>query len=162
MPVQYKTAWASLSAAILVTVYYSWNLLALKGNITLHSSEMMSLARNVFGFTIIVQMLIIFIHFVSKDEPDLKERARFISLRSGRIALLFLIVAVASCAAYLIYVADTRSLLLSPLISAHLLVSVLLAAWIIRYTAELWMYHRARHLSVETPASPNDSNPFLT
>ncbi|WP_261378177.1 phosphatase [Paenibacillus agilis] len=162
MPVQYKTAWASLSAAILVTAYYSWNLLALKGNITLHSSEMMSLARNVFAFTIIIQVLIIFIHFVSKDEPDLKEQARFISLRSGRVALLFLIVAVASCAAYLIYVADTRSLLLSPLISAHLLVSVLLAAWILRYTSELWMYHRARRSAIETPSAPSDSNQLLS
>ncbi|WP_028545945.1 hypothetical protein [Paenibacillus taiwanensis] len=142
MSVHHKTSWASLGAAIVVTVYYTIVLLTLKGNIALYSTEMMALARNVFGIAVVFQVLMYFVNFMSKDEAEDKEVARHISLRANQGALFFMVLAVACCAAYLIYVSDTRTLLLSPLVCAHLLVSVLLAAWIVKYLSELIFYRR--------------------
>ncbi|CAH8772755.1 phosphatase [Paenibacillus dendritiformis] len=142
MSVHHKTSWASLGAAIIVTTYYAVILFRLKGDIGLYSTEMMALARNVFGVAAVVQAVMYFVNFMSKDEPEDKELSRLISLQANQMGLVFLVLSVACCAAYLIYVSDTSTLLLSPLVSAHLLVSVLLAAWIIKYTVELVLYYR--------------------
>ncbi|MCE5168775.1 phosphatase [Paenibacillus profundus] len=142
MSVHHKTSWASLSAAIIVTIYYATVLFRLKGDIGLYSTEMMALARNVFGTAVVVQAVMYFVNFMSKDEPEDKDVARMVSLQANQMALVFLVLAVACCAAYLIYVSDTRTLLLSPLVCAHLLVSVLLSAWIIKYAVELLLYYR--------------------
>ena len=150
MSVHHKTSWASLSIAFVVSIYYAVNLIfVLKGDLGLYSLEMMALARNVFGTSLVVQAVMFFINYVSKDEPEDKAIARDVSLRANKAALMFMIAAVACCAVYLIYVSDTKTVLLSPLVSAHLLVSVLLAAWIIKHAVELFIYHRnhqAQHL----------------
>lgn len=144
MSVHHKSSWASLSAAIVVTIFFAVNLIfSMKGNIILYSTEMMALARNVFGIAVVFQALMFFINFVSKDEPEEKEIARSVSMRANQTTLRFLVFAIACCAIYLIYVSDTHSLLLSPLVCAHLLVSVLLGAWILKHTAELVIYHRS-------------------
>ncbi|MGZ9583560.1 phosphatase [Paenibacillus marinisediminis] len=144
MSVHQKTSWASLSAAIVVTIYYAVVLIfTFKGNLGLYSTEMMALARNIFGIAIVFQAVMYFINFVSKDEPEDKEIARDVSMRANKTALTFLVFMVASCAFYLIYVSDTQTPLLNPLISAHLLVSILLAAWIVKHIAELVVYHRS-------------------
>ncbi|WP_195575851.1 phosphatase [Paenibacillus sp. 1001270B_150601_E10] len=145
MSVHHKTAWASLIAAILVSLYYGFVLFSLKGNIALYNSEMMALARNVFGIALVFQSLMYFTNFMSKDEPEDKEISRQVSNRANQASLIFLVLAVAGCAFYLIYISDTRTLLLSPLVCAHLLVSILLAAWMIKYMAELFIYYRSFH-----------------
>ncbi|EPY10638.1 MULTISPECIES: hypothetical protein [Paenibacillus] len=142
MSVHHKTSWATLGAAIIVTIYYAAILFRLKGDIGLYSTEMMALARNVFGIAVVVQVVMHFINFMSKDEAEDKELARSVSIQANQFSLLFLVLAVACCAAYLIYVSDTRTLLLSPLVCAHLLVCVLLAAWVIKHSLELMLYHR--------------------
>ncbi|UHA72098.1 phosphatase [Paenibacillus sp. 481] len=146
MSVHHKMSWASLGAAIVVTVYYASVLfhLHLKGDIGLYSAEMTALARNVFGIAIVFQAIAMFIKFMSKDELPDKQFARQVSYRANQKALLFLVLAVACCAAYLINLSGRNDLYLSPLVGAHLLVSVLLAAWMIKHGMELLFYFRDR------------------
>lgn len=144
MSIHHKTTWASFSAAIVATIYYAVTFIfSLKGNIGLYSTEMMALARNIFGIAIVFQALMLFINYVSKDEPEDKEIARTVSLRANKAVLGYIVIAIAFCSLYLIYVSDTQTSLLSPLVTAHLLVSVLLSAWMIKHISELVIYHRS-------------------
>lgn len=144
MSVHHKSSWASLIAAIVVTIFFAVNIIfTMKGNISLYSTEMMALARNVFGIAVVFQALMFLINFVSKDEPEEKEIARSVSMQANQTTLRFLVFAIACCAIYLIYVSDTHTILLSPLVCAHLLVSILLIAWILKHAAELIIYHRS-------------------
>lgn len=144
MSVHHKSSWASLIAAIVVTIFFAVNIIfTMRGNISLYSTEMMALARNVFGIAVVFQALMFLINFVSKDEPEEKEIARSVSMQANQTTLRFLVFAIACCAIYLIYVSDTHTILLSPLVCAHLLVSILLIAWILKHAAELIIYHRS-------------------
>lgn len=144
MSVHHKSSWASLVAAIVVTIFFAVNIIfTMKGNIGLYSTEMMALARNGFGISVVFQALMFFINFVSKDEPEEKEMARSVSMKANQTTLRFLVFAIACCAIYFIYVSDTHTILLSPLVCAHLLVSILLVAWIVKHGTEIFIYYRS-------------------